>query len=371
MTIDNVRILFSDGVFRTGSLEFDETIRKINVNTSTNSDIKTYLIPGLIDIHTHGACGFDHTDCSVEERQKIASYYAKSGTTSFLATTITSEESVLADAMRNIAKYERQAGGARCIGINVEGPFFSYEKRGAHSPELLRHPDFSMYERLNALSGGQISLMCVAPELPGAIDFIKSVSQTAKISLAHSTADYVTAMDGFGSGATHITHIFNGMNPFLHREPGIIGAALDSNAFVELICDGYHIHPAVIRATFRMFPRRVCLISDSLKCTNLPDGEYDSGGLAVIIENGRAMLKDGSTLAGSTISLLQGVRNAVSLGIPLADAVMAASYNCAESLGLEKKIGSLIPGAYADFVLLDSNLNIQKVYISGKEVNRS
>jgi N-acetylglucosamine-6-phosphate deacetylase len=369
MIIKDIRILMSDGVFRRGSLEFDDLIQKINVDNSIGTDVDSYLIPGLVDVHTHGACGYDHTDCSIQEMQEIALYYARNGTTSFLATTITSEEEVLADAMRKISKYTQPPNGARCMGINLEGPFFSHEKRGAHSAELLKNPDLSMYKRLDSLSGGNLKLVCVSPELPGAIDFIREVSQSAYVSLAHSTADYETAMEGYANGATHTTHLFNGMNSFLHREPGIIGAALDSHAYVELICDGYHMHPAIIRATFRMFPQRVCLISDSLRCTNLPDGDYESGGLAITVINGMAMLRDGGSLAGSTISLLQAVRNTVSFGVPLADAVMAASTNCAKAIGLDDKVGSLTPGAYADFIILDSNLNIKKVYINGKQTN--
>jgi N-acetylglucosamine-6-phosphate deacetylase len=158
------------------------------------------------------------------------------------------------------------------------------------------------------------------------------------------------------------------MNPFLHREPGIIGAALDSNAFVEVICDGYHLHPAVIRAIFKMFSSQVCLISDSIKCTGLPDGDYEFAGLPVSITRGKVMQKDGSTLAGSSISLLQGVRTAVSLGIPLAQAVMSASANSARAIGMEDKVGVIKAGAYADMVLLDSKLQIQKVYIGGKQI---
>jgi len=176
-------------------------------------------------------------------------------------------------------------------------------------------------------------------------------------------------MQAFGSGATHATHLFNGMNPFLHRDPGIVGAALDANAFVEVICDGYHLHPSIIRAIFRMFPRRACLISDSLRCTGLPDGNYESAGLPITVKDGKAMLEDGSSLAGSTIALIQGVRVAVSLGIPLAEAVMAASAHSAQAIGMQGKIGSLIPGAYADMVLLDSKLEVQRVYINGKEKN--
>jgi len=362
----------NDGVFRNGAAEFDEKIQKIEVseNTTAGSGSGPYLIPGLIDIHTHGALGFDHCDGSAEQMRKIAAYYAGAGVTSFLATTSTATENHIADAMLCISQYERPSGGARCLGINMEGPFFSYEKRGAHPAELLMPPDISMYERLRKLSGDSIKLVCVSPELAGAIEFIRHVSQTSRVSLAHTAAGYKTAMQAFGGGATHTTHLFNGMSPFQHREPGVVGAALDANAFVEVICDGNHLHPAVVRAIFKMFPGRVCLISDSVRCAGMPDGDYESVGQAVTVKNGIAMLKDGSSLAGATVSLMQGVRIAVSLGIPLAEAVTAATAHSAQAIGMEKKVGALIPGAYADLVLLDSELCILKTYINGEEIKR-
>ena len=368
MRIEHGQVLMGDGVFRKASVEFDDTIRRIEVCEIADPGVGPYLIPGLVDVHTHGALGGDHCNGSPEELQKMASFYARNGTTSFLATTLTAPEKTLENAMGAVARYERPMDGARCVGVNLEGPFFSYEKRGAHPADLLRNPDIAMFERLYKLSKEQIKLVCVSPELDGAMEFIREVSQVSRVSLAHSAADYKTAMQAFGNGATHVTHLFNGMSPFSHREPGIVGAALDANAFVEVICDGYHLHPSVIRAIFSMFPQRACLISDSLGCTGLPDGNYESAGLPIIVQNGKAMLTDGSSIAGSTITLLQGVRIAVSLGIPLAQAVTAASAHSAKTIGMESKIGALIPGAYADMVLLDSGLDIQKVYIGGKEI---
>jgi N-acetylglucosamine-6-phosphate deacetylase len=302
--------------------------------------------------------------------QEIAAFYARNGVTSFLATTLTATEEILTAAMRNIAQYKRPPNGARCVGINMEGPFFSLEKRGAQPAEMLRNPDVSLFKRLLEVSGNSIRLVDVAPELPGAMEFIREASQYCHVSLAHSTANYETAMQAFGNGATHATHLFNGMNSFLPRDPGIIGAALDANAFVEVICDGNHLHPAIIRAIFKMFPQRACLISDSLRCAGLPDGEYEFVGFPIIVKNGRAITETGS-LAGSTISLMQGVRRAVAIGIPLPMAVAAASTHSAKAIGMEGIIGSLTPGAHADMVILDSELNVQKVYIDGKELCES
>jgi len=359
----------NDGVFRKGSIEFDDKIKNIELSGNAESCATgPYLIPGLVDVHTHGAVDGDYTDGSVEKMQKTALFYAKNGTTSFLATTLTATEETLSASMRTIAQYERPAKGARCLGVNLEGPFFSHDKRGAHQAELLMPPDIAMFERLHKLSGERIKLVCVSPELEGAMEFIREVSKECYVSLAHSTADYKTAMQAFMSGATHVTHLFNGMNSFMHREPGIIGAAMDANAFVEVICDGYHLHPAVIRAIFNMFPQRTCLISDSIECTGMPDGDYELGGLPIIVANGKAMLRDGDSLAGSTITLMQGIRIAVSLGIPLAKAVTAATLYSAQAIGMERQVGSLVPGAYSDFVLLGRELDVRKVYIGGEEV---
>jgi len=368
MRIENVQVLMKDGVFRRGSVEFNDTIQKVEISDTIDPKVEHYLIPGLFDVHTHGALGGDHTDGCPDKMQEMAAFYAKSGTTSFLATTLTDTEETIASAMSNIATYKRTESGARCLGINMEGPFFSHPRRGAHQAELLQQPRLDMFENLYKLSGEKLNLVCVAPELDGAMDFIKEVSKKCRVSLAHSAADYNTAIQAFENGATLATHLFNGMEPFLHRAPGIVGAAMDADAFVEVICDGNHLHPATIRAIFRMYPQRVCLISDSLRCAGLPDGDYESAGLPVTVTGGKCMLRDGSSLAGSTITLLQGVRIAVSLGIPLAQAVMAASANCAKMMGMDDKIGTISPGKYADMVLLDSELNIKKVYIGGKEI---
>jgi len=368
MKIENVQILMSDGVFRRGSVEFDDRIKKITVSNTISSEVGPYLIPGLVDIHTHGALGKGHTTAENDSIYEVAEFYAKNGTTSFLASTITATEDRLASSLEHVANYKRPQSGAVCLGVNLEGPFFSYGKRGAHPPELLLNPDIAMLNRLNEKAGGKIKMVCVAPELDGAMDFISEASKTSTVSVAHTEAGYDTAMEAFSRGATHVTHLFNGMNPFLHRDPSVLGAALDSNAFVEIITDGYHLHPAVIRAVFRMFPTRTCLISDSVDCTGMPDGDHESMGLEVTVKDGKVLLRGGNTLAGSSITLLEGVKRTTEMGIPFADAVVAATRHNAEAIGMENELGSLRKGLRADMVLLDSNLNIEKVYIEGKVI---
>jgi len=368
MIIENVKILMNDGVFRSGCVEFDNKIRKIEIYETADGRAGPYLIPGLIDIHTHGALGYDYGDGSVDGMRELAVYQAKHGITSFLATTLTASAENLTHAMRSIASYEHAPNSAKMLGINMEGPFFSNEKRGAHRPDLLMLPDIDFFNKLYSVSKEKIKLVCVSPELDGAMEFILEASKLCRVSLAHSAAGYKVAMQGFNNGATHVTHLFNGMNPFLHRDPGIIGAALDANAFVEIISDGFHIHPAVVRASFKMAPHRVCLISDSVRCAGMPDGEYESAGFPVVVKNGKVLVKDGGSIAGSSISLMQGVRRAVSMGIPLAVAVTAATKHCAQAIGMENTIGSIVSGACADLVLLDSELRVKNVFVDGEEI---
>ena len=208
-----------------------------------------------------------------------------------------------------------------------------------------------------------MKLVTVACEEEGALPFIQEVSRTCAVSLGHTTADYDTAMAGFQAGASHATHLYNGMPSFLHRAPGVIGAAFDAGASVELICDGLHIHPAVIRATYQLFGEKLNLISDSLRCAGMPDGDYELGGQPIVVKNHKATLLDG-TLAGSSISLLDAVRNVVRFGLPLAEAVYAAS--TAPALAARLDAGVLQAGKAADLLVLDKDLTLQAVFVDGK-----
>ena len=246
--------------------------------------------------------------------------------------------------------------GAELLGIHLEGPFLCYAKRGAQAAENLHKPDVPLFSRLNEASGGRVKLVTVACEEEGAMSFIQEVSKVCTVSLGHTTADYDTAMAGFAAGASHATHLYNGMNSFLHRNPGVIGAAFDSEASVELICDGLHIHPAVIRATYQLFGDKLNLISDSLRCAGMPDGDYELGGQPIVVKNHKATLLDG-TLAGSSISMLDAVRNVVNFGLSLEAAVYAASTAPAQAVGLD--VGVLEVGRPADLVVLDKALDLK------------
>ncbi len=368
MRISNAKV-FLDGRFVEGGIEFNETVTAAGPHITGGEDAGgCYIIPGLVDIHTHGAVGADVSDGLAEDLPALSRYYARGGVTAWCPTTMTLKEPVLTAAMEVIRDFDRPEDGARVAGIHLEGPFLSYAKRGAQAAENLHAPDAAMFRRLNAASGGLVRLITVAPEEPGALDFIREISGECTVSLGHTTADYATAMAAYEAGATHATHLYNGMPSLLHREPGVIAAALDSGATVELITDGLHIHPAVVRLTHRLFGEQLVLISDSLRCAGMPDGDYELGGQPITMKDGKATLTGSDTLAGSSIHLMDGLRRAVSFGVPLEAAVTAATLTPAKAIRMEQELGSLAPGRRADFVVLDEALNLKSVHINGKRV---
>lgn len=348
-------------------VSFGQTITAVG-NISPAGEIfdatDCYVVPGFVEIHSHGAVGHDFTDGDPAGLQPMADYYAAHGVTSFLATTMTATEDVLLPAVTAIGNCKWQ-GGAKCAGIHLEGPFLSTAKKGAQKESALHAPDVAMFNRLNAACGGMVKLVTVACEEPGGMEFIQQVSKICTVSLGHTVADYDTAMEAFRRGASHATHLYNGMEPLHHRKPGVITAAFDSGASVELICDGLHIHPAVIRLTHRMFGEKLNIISDSLRCAGMPDGVYDLSGQRIEVHHGRATLLGTDTLAGSCVSILEEVRNVVSYGLPLADALYAASTVPADAVKLTDR-GRIAVGCCADLLVLDKDLQLKAVFIDGK-----
>lgn len=361
MRIKNGKILIGKS-FVDADIQFDRTITAIGRLEGPADMEGGYVIPGLVDVHTHGAVGEDFSDGKPAGLQPLADYYAAHGVTSYLATTMTLREEVLTPAMHAIRDFKPRSG-AKCAGVHLEGPFLSYAKRGAQAAENLHKPDPALFHRLNEASGGQVRLVTVACEEEGALPFIREISRICTVSLGHTTADYDTAMSGFLAGASHATHLYNGMPSLLHRAPGVIGAAFDAGASVELICDGLHIHPSVIRATCQLFGDKLNLISDSLRCAGMPDGDYELGGQPIVVKNHKATLLDG-TLAGSSISLLDAVRNVVRFGLPLAGAVYAASTAPALAAGLDA--GVIAQGKAADLLVLDEDLALKAVFVDGQ-----
>lgn len=332
-----------------------------------------YVIPGLVDLHFHGCRGEDFSDATPDGLQVMADYELSRGVTYICPAGMTLGEDQLMRICRNAAEHRKHAAhGAELVGIHLEGPFLSEAKKGAQNGAYLHAPDAAMLHRLQEAAGGLVKLVTLAPELPGSLEFIHA-AEGITVSIGHTTADYETACMALDAGARHVTHLYNAMPPFTHRAPGVIGAAFDRpDTRVELICDGVHIHPSVVRATFRLFgAERVILISDSLRAAGMPDGQYTLGGQDIIVKGNRGTLMDGVTLAGSVTDLMGCLRQAVQFGIPMADAVRAASYNPAQVLGILDRAGSLEVGKEASLVLLNrEDLSVRAILFRGAFVEQ-
>ncbi|MDD6106104.1 MAG: N-acetylglucosamine-6-phosphate deacetylase [Ruminococcus sp.] len=319
------------------------------------------VLPGLVDIHSHGAAGEDFSDGNPEGLKKILQYEKRCGITSYCPTSMTFPKERLRQIFASI-KGAQTEEGAKVVGINMEGPFLDPVKKGAHVEEWIAAPDAAFVRELNQDADGLVRLVTLAPNMDGAEEFIKEMHEEVCISLGHTVADYDCASRAMKLGAHHVTHLYNAMQPFGHRAPGLIGAAMDDpECMVELICDGYHIHPSAIRAAFRMFgPERVILISDSMRATGMENGTYELGGQEVTVKDRKAVLKDG-TLAGSATNLYGCMCKAVEFGIPLEQAIMAATANPARSIGIFDRVGSIRIGKQADLLLVSENLELKRV----------
>ena len=329
-----------------------------------------YALPGLVDIHFHGAMGKDFCDGTEEAIQTLADFEASKGVLAICPATMTFSEEILNGVM-DAAAAHKNGRGADLVGINMEGPFISPKKVGAQNPEYVHTADIEMFRRLQKRANGLIKLVDVAPEEPGALDFIRACRDEVRISIAHTCTDYDTAIAAFEAGATHMTHLYNAMPGITHRAPGPIIAALEKGAEVELITDNVHIHPAMVRFTFRTFgDDHMILIADSMMACGLPDGQYSLGGQAVTVEGRRATLTEQpGTIAGSATCLYDCMKVAVrEMNVPLESAVRAASENPARSIGIDADYGSLAAGRYGNVILADADLNIQAVIQKGTRI---
>ncbi len=323
------------------------------------------VVPGFVDVHIHGCAGADTCDGIRESLETMARFLLSHGVTSFCPTTMTTGRDVMEQALlaaKDVMEHPVEEG-ARVVGVNMEGPFISKERKGAQKEEDILAPDLELFRHFWEISGGLIRLVDIAPEQPGGLEFAREVSKLCTVSIAHTTADYCQAKAAFDSGITHATHLFNAMSGLNHRAPGVVGAVLeDQRVRGELICDGFHIHPSVLRTAFQVLGDRALVISDSMRANGMPEGEpFDLGGQMVTVREGKATLEDG-TLAGSVSNLHQEVKNLVSFGIPFPQAVKAATLIPARAIGLDREIGSIAPGKKADLVVLDQQLEIAAVY---------
>ena len=333
-----------------------------------------YLSPGFIDLHNHGNFGHDAMEGTYEALDIMADFHIKNGVTSYLATTMTEEESKIKKSVKNIGEYVTNGSKtsetkAQVLGIYLEGPYFSMEKKGAQPPQYIKNPDLDEIKNLIELSKDTIKVVALAPEIEGAKEAVKYLKEKGiTISAGHTNATFDEAKAGIDLGITQATHLYNGMRAYSHREPGVIGAVLtDERVACEMICDGIHLHVGAMDLAVKMKGKDgIILISDAMMATGLKDGKYELGGQDVYVKEGAARLEDG-TLAGSTLTLNKAVYNMVYMvNIPLEDAVRMASLNAARAIGVDHRKGSIEIGKDADLIIFDENINISQAIVRGE-----
>ena len=330
------------------------------------------MIPGLVEVHCHGNSGADFSDGDYEGLKAMAAYFAQIGVTSFAPASMTLPYDVLDKAFANARRLvdEDPEGLSVLRGIHMEGPYFSYAKRGAQNPDYLKEPDFEGFRALQERCGGLVRIVDVAPELPGAVEFVKQAKELCTVSVAHTDCSYDHAKAAYDAGATGLTHMYNAMPGINHREPGAIPAAAENPAVrAELICDGYHVHPSAVRLAFSIFGgSRMILVSDSGRCCGMEEGtKFELGGQDAWVRGGVGRLASG-TIACSATNLYDCMVKAISFGIREEDAVRAASYNPACAIGADALVGSIQAGKRADFLVCSPDYSHRRVFLAGKEL---
>ena len=375
MFYKNARVFCSDFQFHTGAFEVKDGLFGAILPEQVPADAidlgGATVIPGLVEVHSHGNSGADFSDGDYEGLIAMARYFAREGITSFAPASMTLPYEVLEKAFATGLKLHKdpQEGCARFMGIQMEGPYFSYKKRGAQNPDYLKEPDFEGFKALYDGCEGLIRIVDVAPELPGAAEFVEKASKLCTVSVAHTDSDYDHAKAAFDAGATHVTHLYNAMPPINHRNPGVIPAASENpRVQAEIICDGYHVHGASVRLAFRMFPDRIVLISDSGRCAGQEEGtKFELGGQDAWLRGGVARLADG-TIACSASNLWKCLVNTLSFGVSEEEAVRAATWNPACAIGAQDRIGTIETGKFADFLVCAPDYSQKRVFLGGKEI---
>ena len=376
MFYKNARIFGSDFQFHTGAFEVKDGLFGAVLPGEVPADAidlkGATVIPGLIEVHSHGNSGADFSDGDYEGLKAMARFYASCGVTSFAPASMTLPYEVLAKAFATGKRLKEEApeGCARIMGIQMEGPYFSYKKRGAQNPDYLKEPDFEGFKALYEGCDGLVRIVDIAPELPGAAEFVEKAKELCTVSIAHTDSDYDHAKAAIDAGVTHLTHLYNAMPGINHRNPGVIPAAVENkNVRAEIICDGLHIHPAAVRMAFSMFGgARMIIVSDSGRCAGQPDGTtFELGGQMATLTDGVARLADG-TIACSATNMYQCLLNCISWGIPEEDVIRACTYNPACALGAQDKVGSIETGKLADFVICNADYSNRRVFIGGVEI---
>lgn len=377
MIIKNGTLLNEDFEFVKADIAFGEKIEKIgpHLNGEQTFDASNcYVVPGLVDTHMHGAVGENFLEFTEETVTKICGFEAKSGTTSLVPAISAAIEEKMISAIKNIAATAGQYNStssehpsAKMMGIHLEGPFFSLQYKGAHLPENIRKPTTEEFDRLLEAGEGMVKIITMAPELENGCALIRHAAERdVTVSIGHTSASYEEALAAFAAGATQTTHTFNAMSPLNHRSPGVVGAAMmHESAQCELICDFFHVHKDVVKLLYTIKGAdRITMITDSERGAGMPDGEFMLSGRKIIVKDRKTYAEDGVIAGGSTV-LLDGVKNLISIGIPLAEAVKMASKNGAKAAGIYDQVGSLAVGKDADILILDQNLNVKKVFVNG------
>lgn len=403
MRIKNVKVYRPDHTFQMGEIrikekwidavlpegtEEDKKEKETGIDMAADADATQemvldgdgcYAIPGLIDLHFHGCMGYDACDGTEEALREIARYEASIGVTAIAPATMTLPVDELERVLEVAASYkagEKERQDQECyadlLGLNMEGPFISPVKKGAQDARNIIVCDAEVCRRFLKASDGLVKIVGIAPEESAdALAFIREMKDQVILSLAHTNADYDTALAACEAGVSHVVHLYNAMSSFSHREPGVVGAAADSaQVTAELICDGVHVHPSAVRAAFRLFGAdRMILISDSMRAAGMPDGRYLLGGLEVEVIGSHAVLVSDGALAGSVTNLMDCMRHAVQqMQLPLETAVACASENPAKKLGVYAQYGSIESGKHANLVLLDEELKVKAVIKDGKVI---
>ena len=375
MFYKNARIFCPDFRFRSGAFEVKDGVFGTVLPEEVPADAidlqGATVIPGLVEVHSHGNSGADFSDGDYEGLKKMAAYFASCGVTSFAPASMTLPYDILEKGFATAKQLvEEDAEGLSVLrGIQMAGPYCSYKKRGAQNPDYLKDPDFDGFKALYDGCGGLIRIVDVASELPGAVEFAEKASKLCTVSIAHTDSDYDHAKAIYDAGATHLTHLYNAMPPIHHRNPGVIPAAAENpKVQAEIICDGYHIHPASVRLAFSIFKNRIVLVSDSGRCAGMEEGsKFELGGQDAWLRGGVARLADG-TIACSASNLWTCLHNAISWNVPEEEAVRAATYNPALSIGAEKIVGTIESGKRADFIVCDNTYTHKRVFLKGKEI---
>ncbi len=379
LLLKNSRVLTEDGIIDKGYvLVEDGKIKSFgpadelggqSADKTIELDAGATLAPGFIDLHIHGAGGADTMDSTPEAIQTIARTLPAEGTTSFLATTITQEKSLIEQALANAAAYTPQGAEAEMLGIHLEGPFINEKRKGAQPLEHILKSDVELFKTWQEKAGQLIKLVTLAPELEGGKELVRHLAETGVVaSIGHSDADYEEVREAVEAGATHVTHLFNGMKGLHHREPGTAGAALlFKELIVEMIADGVHVRPEMIKLALNSKGMDgMVLITDSMRAKCLKNGTYDLGGQDVTVKDGMALLEDG-TLAGSILKMKDSVKYMTNFAdITLAEAVKLASENPAKQLDVFDRKGSIAEGKDADLTVLNENMDIVLTICRGK-----